>query len=358
MNGCQNPHLSNNEIIRYSRQIRLAEIGIDGQKKIKAASVLVAGAGALGCPVLQYLTAAGVGTLGVVDNDWVDETNLNRQVLYSLKDLGKPKPLAARERLKLLNPEVNVKMHFLRLDKESALKIISQYDIIVDCTDNFASRYLINDSCVILNKPLVYGAIHKFSGQLMVLNYQNGPTLRCFYPEVPHPLEVPSCEEFGVIGSVPGIIGSLQATEVFKIILGLDGVLSGKLFMIDTLDFMTSISSFERNPDFIKITELSEYEDRSLDDNKSVKEITAETLRKMLSNKKDFVIIDLRDKKDNAEIGFETISIPHYDVSRKIKLFLGKEAVVFYCSSGSRSTTVINYLQKVYKMENLYSLVI
>ena len=358
MNACFKPQLTNDEIIRYSRQIRLAEIGKAGQEKIKGASVLVVGAGALGCPVLQYLTAAGVGTLGVVDNDWVDETNLNRQVLYSLKDLGKPKPLAARERLKLLNPEVNVKMHFLRLDKESALKIISQYDIIVDCTDNFASRYLINDSCVILNKPLVYGAIHKFSGQLMVLNYQNGPTLRCFYPEVPHPLEVPSCEEFGVIGSIPGIIGSLQATEVFKIILELDGVLSGKLFMIDTLDFMTSVSSFERNPDFVKITELGEYEDRSLDDNKSVKEITAETLRQMLSDKKDFVIIDLREKKDNGDIGFETISIPHYDVSRKINLFLGKEAVVFCCRSGSRSTTVINYLQKVYKMENLYSLVI
>ncbi len=358
MNTCSVPLLTNDEIIRYSRQIRLTEIGRSGQAKIKGASVLVVGAGALGCPVLQYLTAAGVGTLGIVDNDWVDETNLNRQVLYSLKDLGKPKPLAARERLKLLNPEVNVKMHFLRLDKESALKIISMYDIIVDCTDNFASRYLINDSCVILNKPLVYGAIHKFSGQLMVLNYQNGPTLRCFYPEAPHPLEVPSCEEFGVIGSVPGIIGSLQATEVFKIILELDGVLSGKIFMIDTLDFMTSVSTFERNPDFIKITELGEYEDASLNDIKTVKEITAGSLREMYSKNKKVLIIDLRDKKDNSDIGFETISIPHYDVSRKIKLFSGKEAVVFCCRSGSRSITVINYLQKVYKMENLYSLVI
>jgi molybdopterin/thiamine biosynthesis adenylyltransferase len=358
MNTCCTTPLTNDEIIRYSRQIRLAEIGKEGQEKIKGTKVLVVGAGALGCPVLQYLTAAGVGTLGIVDNDWVDETNLNRQVLYSLKDLGKPKPLAARERLKLLNPEVNVKMHFLRLDKESALKIISMYDIVVDCTDNFASRYLINDSCIILNKPFVYGAIHKFSGQLMVLNYKNGPTLRCLYPIAPHPLEVPSCEEFGVIGSIPGVIGSLQATEVFKIILELDGVLSGKLFMIDTLEFNMSISSFERNPGLSQITELGDYEDTGLNDIKSVKEITVETLRKMVSKNRNFMIIDLRDKKDNDDIGFETVSIPHYDVSRKIKLFSEKEIVVFCCRSGNRSTTVINYLQKVYEMENLYSLVI
>jgi adenylyltransferase/sulfurtransferase len=353
-----NSSLTKDEISRYSRQIRLAEIGKEGQMKIKGTSVVVVGAGALGCPVLQYLTAAGIGTLGIVDNDWVDETNLNRQVLYSLKDLGKPKPLAARARLKLLNPKVNFNMHFIRLDKDSALKIISQYDIVVDCTDNFASRYLINDSCVILNKPLVYGAIHKFSGQLMVLNYQNGPTLRCLYPEAPHPLEVPSCEEFGVIGSIPGLIGSMQATEVFKIILGLDGILSGKLFMIDTLKFNAWISSFERNPLFSQVTALGEYEDNSLCDNKSVKEISEGLLRKMLLKDPGIPVIDLRDPEDKEDIGFKTISIPHYDVSRKVRQFSGNEAVVFYCRSGSRSTTVINYLQKVHKMENLYNLVI
>lgn len=353
-----NTSLTKDEKIRYNRQIRLIEVGKEGQEKIKGSSVLVVGAGALGCPVLQYLTAAGIGTLGIVDNDWVDETNLNRQVLYSLKDVGKPKPLAARERLKLLNPEVIFNMHFIRLNKQSALKIISQYDIIVDCTDNFASRYLINDACVILNKPLVYGAIHKFSGQLMVLNYKNGPTLRCIYPEAPHPLEVPSCEEFGVIGSIPGMIGSLQATEVFKIILGLDGVLSGKIFMIDTLNFNSLISTFERDPVLSEITELGEYEDNSLCDNKSVKDISAETLVKMLSKNPGIQVIDLRDKEDNDYIGFKTIPIPHYDVSRRIKLFSGKDAVVFYCRSGNRSITVINYLQKVHKMENLFNLVI
>jgi sulfur-carrier protein adenylyltransferase/sulfurtransferase len=353
-----NTTLTKDEIARYSRQIRLAEIGKEGQQKLKASSVLVVGAGALGCPVLQYLTAAGIGTIGIVDNDWIDESNLNRQVLYSHKDIGKPKPLAARDRLRILNPQVTFNVHFIRLNKESALKLIPHYDVVVDCTDNFASRYLINDSCVILNKPLVYGAIHKFSGQVMVLNYQNGPTLRCLYPEPPHPLEVPSCEEFGVIGSVPGLIGSLQATEVFKIIIGLDGVLSGKIFMIDTLNFNTWISSFEKNPELSEIKELGEYEDNVLCNKNSVKEIFADELRKILVKNSKVLVIDLRDKEDNEDIGFQTISIPHYDVSRKIDLFSGSEAVAFYCRSGSRSTSVINYLQKLYKLENLYCLVI
>ena len=280
-----NVTITKDEIARYSRQIRLAEIGKEGQIKLKSSSVLVVGAGALGCPVLQYLTVAGVGTIGIVDNDWIDESNLNRQVLYSYKDLGKPKPLAARDRLKILNPEVTFRVHFIRLNKECALKLMLQYDVIVDCTDNFASRYLINDACVILNKPLVYGAIHKFSGQVMVLNYHNGPTLRCIYPESPHPLEVPSCEEFGVIGSVPGVIGSLQATEVFKIILGLDGILSGKILMIDTLNFNIWISSFERNPELSTITNLGEYEDTESCGDNSVKEISANVLNKMLVEK-------------------------------------------------------------------------
>jgi sulfur-carrier protein adenylyltransferase/sulfurtransferase len=353
-----NTTLTNDEITRYSRQIRLAEIGREGQKKIKGASVLVVGAGALGCPVLQYLTAAGIGVLGIADNDWVDKTNLNRQVLYSHKDIGKPKPLAAKQKLMQINPEVNFRIHFIRIDKESALEIISEYDIIVDCTDNFSSRYLINDACVILEKPLVYGAIHKFSGQIMVLNYKNGPTLRCIFPEVPHPMEVPSCEEFGVIGSIPGIIGSLQATEVFKIILELEGVLSGKLYMIDTLNFNSCISTFVRDPDFKKNSVLGEYEDCSLSDITSVKEISGTMFKEMLARNPDIPLIDLRDKDDMSDIGFNTIAIPNYEVSKKIKLFKEKRAIVFYCRSGSRSTSVINYLQKVHHLENLYSLII
>ena len=350
--------LSKEEINRYIQQIRLPEIGIAGQEKIKKSSVLVIGTGGLGCPVLQYLTAAGVGSIGIMDNDWVDESNLHRQILFNVNDLSKPKPLAAKEKLQLLNPNVEFKIHFSRLNKNNSLKILSQYDIIVDCTDNFPSRYLINDSCVILDKPDVYGAIHKFSGQVMVLNYKSGPTLRCIYPQPPHPLEIPSCEESGVIGSVTGLIGALQATEVFKIILDLGGILSGKLFMIDTLNFNTQVSSFVRNPEFSKITELGEYEDVSLCNTQSVREISADDLNKMLSINPGIRVIDLRDKEDNEDIGYETIMIPHFEINRMINLISATDPVVFYCRSGSRTISVINYLQEVYKMNNLYSLMI
>lgn len=348
--------LTNEEIIRYSRQIRLAEVGKEGQEKIKGTSVLVVGAGALGCPVLQYLAAAGVGVLGIVDNDWVDETNLHRQVLYTVKDIGKPKPLAAKEKLKQLNPEVKYKVHFMRLDKESAMRIIPLYDIIVDCTDNFATRYLINDACVILNKPIVYGAIHKFSGQLMVLNYHNGPTLRCLYAEPPHPLEVPSCAEIGVIGSIAGTIGSMQATEVIKIILEKDEVLSGKLFMIDSLNFTTQIISFSKVNGNSDIKELGEYQELCLSDANPVEDIGSAELKKMLIKNRKISIIDLRDPEDRDDIGFETILIPFYEISSSLHLIIDKGFLVFYCKHGIQSMHVINYLKKQHGMKNLYRL--
>ncbi|TAL77604.1 MAG: hypothetical protein EPN88_02495 [Bacteroidetes bacterium] len=350
--------LTKDEITRYSRQMRLAEVGKEGQERIKGTSVLIIGAGALGCPVLQYLAAAGVGMLGIVDNDWVDETNLQRQVLYTLKDVGKPKPLAAKEKLMLLNPEVSYKVHFIRLDKESALRIIPEYDIIVDCTDNFDTRYLINDACVMLNKPIVYGAIHKFSGQLMVLNYKGGPTLRCLYPEPPHPLEVPSCAEIGVIGSIAGTIGSMQATEVIKIILEKEEVLSGKLFIIDSLNFSTEIITFEKNPENSNITSLCDFEDFSNSDNKTIKELSREDLRKMVAKNPDITVIDLREEGEEEEIGFKCIPIPFYEISQKLHLIINKDTIVFYCKNGIHSIQVIHYLQKVHKMEKLYCLVL
>lgn len=353
-----NTILTKDELNKYSRQIRLAEVGSEGQKKIKGTSVLVIGAGALGCPVLQYLAAAGVGVLGILDNDWLDETNLHRQVLYNVKDIGKPKPLAAKENLKLLNPEVKYNIHFMRLDKESALRIIREYDILVDCTDNFGTRYLINDASVILNKPVVYGAIHKFSGQIMVLNYRNGPTLRCLYPEPPHPLEVPSCAETGVIGSIAGTIGSMQATEVIKIILEKDEVLSGKLFIIDSLSFTTQIVSFKKNPENSNIKTLGEYDEIYISEKNSVKEISPVDLEEMLRKNPELSIIDLRDEAEKDNIGFDCLSIPYYKISEKLHLILKKDPIVFYCKYGVQSMYVINYLQQVHKMENLYSLVL
>lgn len=352
-----NAYLTKEECTRYSRQIRLAEVGKEGQERIKGTSVLVIGAGALGCPVLQYLAAAGVGIIGIVDNDWVDETNLHRQVLYNSNDIGKPKPLAAKEKLTLLNPDVTFKVHFIRLGKESALKIIREYDIVVDCTDNFAARYLINDACVILNKPIVYGAIHKFSGQLMVLNYNGGPTLRCLYPEPPHPLEVPSCAEIGVIGSIAGTIGSMQATEVIKIILKKEEVLSGRLFIIDSLNFTTQIISFEKNPENSNIKTLGDYEDFCFSDNKTIKELSKSDLKKMIHENPRITIVDLREEHKD-DLGFDCIPIPFHEISQKLELIVNKEAIVFYCNYGVHSMHVIHYLQKVHKMENLYSLVL
>jgi adenylyltransferase/sulfurtransferase len=292
-----------------------------------------------------------------MDNDWVDESNLHRQILYNINDMSKPKPLAAKEKLELLNPNVNFKIHFARLNTKNALNIISAYDIVVDCTDNFPSRYLINDSCVILNKPLVYGAVHKFSGQVMVLNYKGGPSLRCLYPEQPPPLATSPCEDFGVIGTVTGMTGSLQAAEVIKIILDLPGVLSGKLLIIDTLGYSFQISSFERNQDVCNITELGTYE-KDASQMKPVREITAAELKRMLSKNPKIKIIDLRDDEDVEDTGFKTIRIPHYEIGHKIRELSGTAPLVFLCKTGSRSTNVINFLREVHEMDDMYSLIL
>ncbi len=350
--------LKQEEKERYSRQIRLTEIGEAGQKKLKSSSVLVIGAGALGCSVLQYLTAAGTGTLGIVDNDWVETSNLQRQVLYGTDDISKPKPLAAKEKLKLLNPNVIFRTHFVRLNRDTALKILNGYEIVVDCTDNFATRYLINDACVILNKPLVYGAILKFSGQVMVLNYMNGPTLRCIFPDPPHPLEVPSCAESGVIGSIAGIIGSIQATEVIKMITGSGKLLSGKMLILDSLDFSAELISIHRDPEKSVVHDLAEYEDVCLSDYENGIEITREDLMQMRSLNNDIKVIDLRDEADTEPLGFECIRIPYYEISRKTDLLIGSGPIVFYCRYGIKSRQVINYLQRYHERNNLYILVI
>jgi len=350
--------INDREKTKYSRQICLEEIGIDGQSCIKGASVIVVGAGALGSPVLQYLTAAGVGDLGIVDNDWVDETNLQRQVLYGVKDIGKPKPLAARERLRNLNPEVRFHMHYIRLERENAIDLLKNYDIIVDCTDNFGTRYLINDASVILNKPVVYGAIHRFSGQLVVLNYMGGPTLRCIYPVPPHPLEVQSCDEACVIGSIGGTIGSMQATEVLKIILGLDGVLSGKLFFIESINFFPQVFSFSRNPRNSEIKVLGEYPGMCLGGDENICDLSLAEFRIMSEKLPGLKVIDLRDEKDKKDIGLKTISMPFHLISQKLHHLKSDGLKVFYCNNGIKSAIVINYLRRERGLDELYRLVI
>lgn len=351
-----NTFLTVSELNRYNRQMRLSEVGKAGQEKIKGSAVLVIGAGALGCPVLQYLAAAGVGILGIVDNDWVDESNLHRQLLYGVKDIEKPKPIAARDKLLLNNPEIKIIPHFIRFTKETALSIVREYDILVDCTDNFATRYLINDVAVLQNKPVVYGAIHKFSGQVMVLNYLNGPTLRCIYPVAPHPLEAPSCEEDGTIGSIAGTIGTMQATEVIKIILGLEGILSGKMFFLDSLNFTSQVFSFVRDPVNSIVKELGTYEELCLSEKELVQEITVQKLKEMIFNNPELKVIDLRDESEKTPLSFSTLSIPFHEINQKLHLIPQNGPKVFFCGHGIKSSIVINYLRKVHYMNDLYSL--
>jgi molybdopterin/thiamine biosynthesis adenylyltransferase len=228
--------LNEQENKRYSRHLLLSDIGVSGQEKLKSGKVLVVGAGGLGCPVLQYLTAAGVGNIGVIDFDAVDLSNLQRQILYSTNDVGTNKALAAKNRLESLNPLIEITAYPYQLTNKNALELFAKYDLIVDGSDNFSTRYLVNDACILTGKTLVYGAIYKFEGQVTVFNYQDGPSYRCLFPEAPQQGSVPNCSEVGVLGVIPGIIGVYQANEALKIILGIGTVLSGKLLVIDALN--------------------------------------------------------------------------------------------------------------------------
>lgn len=349
--------LTEEEVNRYSRQLRLSEIGVNGQEKLKAAKVLVIGAGGLGSPVIFYLAAAGVGTIGIVDYDLIDITNLQRQILYTVNDFDTPKPLAAAERIKSLNPNITVKPHFLKLSKKNILKLFKDYDVICDCTDNFSTRYLISDACVITDKPLVYGAVFKFEGQVTIFNHNNGPTLRCLYPEPPHPLEVPSCAEAGVMGCIAGVIGALQANETIKLILGIGDLLSGTIFTLQSLYFHKQLIPISRDPAASNIKELGNYEDYCLAGDANVKQITYDDLLEMISKNKNIQIIDIREPEKYTDFGVKTTNIPYYEIADKIDIISKTEPVVFYCTFGVKSENVINYLQHKYKYENLYSLI-
>ena len=347
--------LTKPEIERYSRQIRLSEIGPRGQLLIMEAKVLVIGAGGLGCPVLQYLCAAGIGILGIVDNDWIDSSNLPRQLLYNHQDIGKPKPLVAKEKLLYINPATQVNTYFTRLGKDNALRIFEGYDIIVDCTDNFASRYLISDAAVLLSKPVVYGAANQLIGQATVLNYKQGPTLRCICPTPPHPLDIPSCSDSGVMNTLTSIIGGIQATEVIKIILGSGQVLSGRFLVFDASDYSTQILTFNRDKTSI-ITELGNYDDLCLEAGTEVNEISAETFLRLQQDYPDILLVDLRDPLNKNDLPFPHLSIPYYEISDHLDVFTRCQAVVFYCSYGIMSAKVIHYLQSTNKQSKLFSL--
>lgn len=328
--------LNQNEKRLYSRHLLLSEIGIEGQEKLKAAKVLVVGAGGLGCPILQYLTAVGIGTIGIVDGDTVDITNLQRQILFSIDDIGKSKARSVANRMKQLNPYVKFKVVDSFLTNNNAIELFKQYDIIVDGSDNFQTRYLCNDAAVLTNKPLVFGSIFKFEGQVSVFNYENGPTYRCLYPEPPKSGSVPSCSEIGVLGVLPGIIGSYQANEVIKIVCGIGGILSGKLLTINTLNNQNFVLSFTKN-EFIKITKLINYDFfcgiETLETEIEFSEIT-----------KEHQLIDIRThlERDLKNIG--GIHITEQEILDNPNLLYKYNKPVLYCETGNRSKQLIKEL--------------
>ena len=326
--------LSAQENARYTKQIILPEIGVTGQEKLKAAKVLVIGAGGLGCPILQYLAAAGVGTIGVADGDTIQISNLQRQVLYTQDEIGQSKALTAINKLKALNPHVAFLLHQTFIDEENALRILKDYDLIVDGSDNFATRYLVNDACVILNKTLVFGAIYKFEGHISVFNYRNGPTYRCIFPEQPGADESPNCADIGVIATLPGIIGSMQANEAIKIITGIGEVLSGKLLVIDTLTMHTHTFNFKLNEANKNISHLNPTEEACETapvniDYKRLKEMQQYGL---------IQLIDVREIEEHQVENIGGINIPLSVLSTSTHLLDPSGDIVLYCSSGTRSS--------------------
>ncbi len=344
---------------RYARHLSLKEIGLEGQKKISDASVLVVGAGGLGSPVLQYLSAAGVGHIGVVDNDAVALSNLQRQVLFNERDIGKNKAEAAIAHLQLLNSTVSYTGFPEKIEAANAIDIISGFDVVVDCTDNFPTRYLLNDACVLTDTPYIYGAIHRFEGQVAVFNLTpNSANYRDLYPAPPPPGSVPTCAEEGVLGVLPGLIGTMQATEALKIITGSGQVLDNTLLMLDAWD--TSMERMKISPRGSRenIRGLIDYEafcgltKRDSD----IKEITVQELDLWRRNQVDFQLIDVREayEAEIVQIGGELM--PMSSLAEYVDLIDRHRKVVIHCHHGSRSASVVRALESRHGFTNLYNL--
>lgn len=356
--------LSPEELARYSRHIILPEFGLEGQKKLKLSKVLVVGAGGLGSPMLLYLAAAGVGTIGIVDFDVVDESNLQRQVLFNVKDVGQPKVNAAKTRLEGLNPHVRVLPHHCKLTAQNAMDILRDYDVIADGSDNFPTRYLVNDACVLLDKPLVYGSIFQFDGQVSVFNFKGhdgavGPNYRDLFPTPPPPGLVPSCAEGGVLGVLPGIIGSMQANEVIKIITGIGETLSGRLLLFDALKFETRVLKFSRDENNPIIRELIDYDElcgitHMPDD--AVREISVDELKRMMDARADMQLIDVREPFEYDLVHLEAELMPLKSITQHADNLARTKPVVIYCKTGVRSAKAIKALQAAFGFSNLYNL--
>ncbi len=362
--------LSNQEITRYSRHLIMPEVGIEGQKKLKNSRVLCIGAGGLGSPLALYLTAAGVGTLGILDFDVVDFSNLQRQVLHSEKTVGTPKVESARDRLLELNSDTNIVTYNEMLNSDNAMEIMKDYDVVVDGTDNFATRYLTNDACVFLGIPNVYGSIFRFEGQVSVFDAKRGPCYRCLYPEPPPPGLVPSCAEGGVLGILPGVVGTIQASEVVKLILGEGTPLIGRLLFIDVLSMEPRILKLRKDPDCpvcgenATVTELIDYQEfcgigrgeEAPEEKPEVKEITVEEFSSIKENKADFVLIDVREPHEYKICSIEGSKlIPLGELKNRTDELDPKDDIVVHCHHGGRSMKAATFLveQGFSKVKNL-----
>ena len=346
------------DINRYQRQTILREFGPEAQQKLKDSSVLVVGAGGLGIPALLYLNAMGVGTIGIVEQDIVEITNLQRQVLYTEGDLGKPKIEVVLERLKRQNSSTNFKPFDTFLTRHNALEIIAQFDIVVDGSDNFPTRYLINDACVILKKPFVSGAIQGFEGQLSVFNYQGGPTYRCLFPNMPSAEEIPNCNENGVLGVIPGIIGNLQALEVVKAVSGIGDVLNGKLLLFNGLNQSYQTINFNPQPQNTAIKKLlKSYGSEACEIHQN---ISVEELEKILKDQKHVQIIDVRTKKEFENFPLpqaKALNIPLNELKGRIKELNSQSPIYLLCQSGTRSDMAVRMLEELNPKLELYNIV-
>lgn len=336
------------ELKRYDRQLLLPELGINGQEQLKKAAVLVIGAGGLGSPLLLYLSAAGIGRIGIVDHDLVEESNLQRQVLFHTADIGKNKAKTAALKLEVLNPYVKTEAYDLRIDRDNAAGMIGAYDLVVDGSDNFDTRYLVNDTCVALNKTLVSGSVFRFEGQVSVLNYKGGPDYRALYPEPPLAEEMPNCADAGVIGTLPGIIGSMMANEVIKVVCGFGEVLSGKLLTFNALDNETLLFTFGKA--MAKKPDLPAGGDQVI---KAVKyQVYGTSIQELEGWKQDqiaYQLIDVREAYEYEEYNIGGTNIPLYELSAHLPALLDQDKIVLCCTTGARSKIAARLLANDFK---------
>ena len=364
------PELTTDDLARYSRHLILPEVGMEGQRRLKAARVLCVGAGGLGSPLAFYLAAAGVGTLGLVDFDVVDASNLQRQIIHFTKDIGRKKLDSAEEKLLALNPALNVVRHETLLTSANALDILKDYDIVVDGTDNFPTRYLVNDACVLLGKPNVYASIYRFEGQASVFAKENGPCYRCLYPEPPPPGLVPSCAEGGVLGILPGLLGMIQATEAIKLILGKGESLAGRLLLVDALNMKFRELKLRKNPEcpvcgeHPTVTKLIDYQQfcgivpETKQEQKvknGIPQITVKELKQRMDAGDDVFLLDVREPYEYQIANLGAKLIPQNDVPKRLDEIDRQREIVVHCRSGQRSQRIAEYLaQQGYpKVKNL-----